>query len=181
MRGNGEIQVADANGEIYVAPALIWHYVMKHDYHPPDIFVRSVMDANLGATGVGPLSATVLRLADEPTLGNRRRFYETFVKSRVGVRVPDEFRSVPLVNHITSDEDRFSVPLTSLADGTPMLLVQADVDKLAQTEAGTTFMELAAKDVIEMAIENKAGIIIQAQAYGRQAWAGIAANDVANL
>ena len=41
--GNGEIRVPGANGTIYVAPTMIYHYVAVHDYRPPDEFIAAVM------------------------------------------------------------------------------------------------------------------------------------------
>ena len=41
--GNGEIRVAGSRGTIYVAPALVAHYVQVHNYLPPEGFVRAVM------------------------------------------------------------------------------------------------------------------------------------------
>jgi len=40
--GNGEIRVRGASGQIYVAPALIHHYVTAHGYRPPAEFVSAV-------------------------------------------------------------------------------------------------------------------------------------------
>lgn len=130
---------------------------------------------------VGPLSLSVMKVADEPTPDNQSAFYNTFVKSRVGVRVPAEFGTVPSGEYITTSNNRLSVPLARLPDGKPVLLVLADVDKLAQLEKASTFMELDAKDIIAMAIQNNIGIIVQASPPGREAWAGISANDVAGL
>jgi hypothetical protein len=40
--GNGEIRVASSDGNIYVAPVLIYHYVTAHGYVPPREFVDAV-------------------------------------------------------------------------------------------------------------------------------------------
>jgi hypothetical protein len=40
--GNGEIRVAALDGNIYVAPVLIYHYVTAHGYVPPREFVDAV-------------------------------------------------------------------------------------------------------------------------------------------
>lgn len=181
VRGNGEIHVVSADGVVYVAPSLIWHYVAEHEYHPPDRFVEAVMATDVDQSDVGQLSLTILRLADEPTPGNQRDFYETFVKSRVGVRLPGELGVIPSGDYITTGDNRVSIPLARLPDGAPTLLVLADVDKLAKMEAGATFMELDARDVMNMAIQNNTGIIVQAWVPGREAWAGISAEDVVNI
>jgi hypothetical protein len=40
--GSAEIRVGGA-GVIYAAPDLIYHYVVRHQYHPPDEFIRAVL------------------------------------------------------------------------------------------------------------------------------------------
>jgi hypothetical protein len=46
--GNGEIRVAAADGITYVAPVLVFHYVVAHNYLPPQEFVDAVMRAVSG-------------------------------------------------------------------------------------------------------------------------------------
>jgi hypothetical protein len=40
--GNGEIRV-QGKSAVYAAPALIYHYVVKHDYKPPDEFIEAIL------------------------------------------------------------------------------------------------------------------------------------------
>ncbi len=40
--GDGEIRVIGESA-IYAAPALIYHYVVDHEYKPPDDFIQAVM------------------------------------------------------------------------------------------------------------------------------------------
>ena len=42
-RGTGEIHVAGPDGVTYVAPALIVHYVARHNYLPPREFIDAVL------------------------------------------------------------------------------------------------------------------------------------------
>jgi len=42
--GNGEIRVRDAGGIWYVAPRLVTHYVVDHNYCPPKEFVEAVLN-----------------------------------------------------------------------------------------------------------------------------------------
>jgi hypothetical protein len=42
--GNGEIWVRDAGGIWYAAPRLIIHYVEKHRYCPPRVFIDTVLN-----------------------------------------------------------------------------------------------------------------------------------------
>lgn len=41
--GNAEIQVQGADGLRYSAPSLILHYVVKHQYQPPSVFIDAVL------------------------------------------------------------------------------------------------------------------------------------------
>jgi hypothetical protein len=41
--GNGEIYVPGRSNIVYVAPALVAHYVEKHDYLPPAEFIDALM------------------------------------------------------------------------------------------------------------------------------------------
>ena len=43
--GNGEIRVR-GEGLVYAAPALIYHYVVDHNYRPPDEFIAAVLDGD---------------------------------------------------------------------------------------------------------------------------------------
>ena len=43
MLGTAEIRAYGANGVLYAAPTLIYHYVAKHHYQPPDEFIQAVM------------------------------------------------------------------------------------------------------------------------------------------
>ena len=45
-RGNAVIAVEGIRGT-YAAPALIYHYVVAHDYRPPDEFIEAVLEAPL--------------------------------------------------------------------------------------------------------------------------------------
>jgi len=40
--GNGEIHVLGENGIIYIAPALVSHYIDQHNYQPPREFIDAV-------------------------------------------------------------------------------------------------------------------------------------------
>ena len=84
-RGNGEIHVRGPDAQVFVAPALIAHYVDVHNYQPPEAFVRALcllvkIETNGRAYG---LSALIVALADDPTSSNRDAFYTAFAASRV--------------------------------------------------------------------------------------------------
>src|ERR1043166_4385868 len=41
-RSSYEIRVVGEDGQVFLAPALIHHYVVAHGYRPPDVFVEAV-------------------------------------------------------------------------------------------------------------------------------------------
>jgi hypothetical protein len=45
LLGNGEIHIVSANGTIYAAPALVYHYVCVHEYLPPQEFLDALMQS----------------------------------------------------------------------------------------------------------------------------------------
>ena len=48
--GHAEIWIFGPEGKTYAAPTLIYHYVMRHHYAPPDAFVQAVLTAPLPGT-----------------------------------------------------------------------------------------------------------------------------------
>lgn len=42
--GNGEVRVRHSGGTWYVAPRLVIHYVVEHNYCPPQEFIEAVMN-----------------------------------------------------------------------------------------------------------------------------------------
>ena len=47
LRGNGEVHVVGADGQVYAAPVLVVHYVEEHGYLPPQEFIDAVMAVRL--------------------------------------------------------------------------------------------------------------------------------------
>lgn len=45
--GSAEIRVFGEDGKIYAAPDLIYHYVISHEYRPPDEFIAAVLNTPL--------------------------------------------------------------------------------------------------------------------------------------
>jgi hypothetical protein len=41
--GNGEVRVQSSSGATYAAPTLVWHYVVEHQYQPPQEFIDAVL------------------------------------------------------------------------------------------------------------------------------------------
>ena len=44
--GNGQIRVVGRNGQMYSAPTMIHHYVVVHQYKPPEVFIDAVIAAS---------------------------------------------------------------------------------------------------------------------------------------
>lgn len=74
-----------------------------------------------------------------------------------------------------------TIPVATLPTGEPALLVLADIPVLSQREQTTTFVELDAKDVLRIARQNQAGVLVQVLHPQRDAWAGISPADVREL
>jgi SseB protein N-terminal domain len=181
MRGNGEVHVRGSKGKVFVAPALISHYVVVHHYQPPKEFTEAVMADARSWTFKGSLSDAVKKVADEPSHENRDSFYDRFLESRVGIRAPATLGALSPGDYVTSSESKITIPVATLRDGKRMLLVLADVDKLAEWEAATTFLAFNSKDVLQMGLDNHAGIMVQAELPGYECWAGIPEVDVDTL
>lgn len=41
--GSAEIRVPSKGGKVYAAPDFIYHYMVKHNYKPPDEFIEAVL------------------------------------------------------------------------------------------------------------------------------------------
>jgi hypothetical protein len=53
---SSEMRVA-GNGKVYAAPSLVHHYVVAHDYRPPDEFIAAVLAWD-GATAGKPMETS---------------------------------------------------------------------------------------------------------------------------
>jgi hypothetical protein len=42
--GSCEIRVFGRDGVIYAAPNLVYHYIVEHQYRPPDVFIQAVLE-----------------------------------------------------------------------------------------------------------------------------------------
>jgi len=50
LLGSAEIRVFGANGDVYAAPTLVYHYVSVHSYSPPHEFVLAMKEGSKPAT-----------------------------------------------------------------------------------------------------------------------------------
>ena len=128
------------------------------------------------------LRQLIARIADDPTINNRDNFYNAFLTSKIGARLPDEYRSVQNGDtYSTIETDRIGVPTTNGPDGSPMLLVYCDIPSMIQKFPNDRFFELDGIVVLEMARKANHGIIVQNLVDDTPSWAGIPSEDVAKI
>jgi hypothetical protein len=49
LYGNGEIRVTDPDtGKTYASPMMILHYILNHDYRPPEEFIQTLIKLSQG-------------------------------------------------------------------------------------------------------------------------------------
>ena len=128
------------------------------------------------------LASLVTLLADKPTFKNQNAFYQKLLTSKVGARLPSDYRSI--VNGeqvVTSSNDQIGLPSTTMPDGTPMILVYCDIPQMVSLFPNDRFFELDGRVVLEMARSAKCGVIVQNQLDGKDSWAGVPREDVAPL
>ncbi len=180
--GNGEIHVAGP-GCTYVAPALIGHYVVAHNYKPPGAFVEAVraMTKDRSNDMSSELAKQVIRLADSSSEENKWAFYKCLLRDRVGIRVPRELGSVPSGDYVTIAECDLRIPTAKSPMGEDMLLVLADVAWLHQHEPGSVFVEMDGRDLLRLARNTGAGVIVQVLGSKRQAWSGVPVADISEI
>jgi hypothetical protein len=183
VRGNGEIDVLGQDRRVFVAPSMVSHYVDRHSYRPPEAFVQAVrLGAGLAADTRGyTLSNLISAMADNPVSSNRDDFYRIFLSSRVGARVSAEAASLPAGARLTTHGTGLCVPTAVSPTGETMLVVLADVGELSIRENRGTFFELDSVDVLRLAGQYNAGIVVHSSLPGRGAWVGIPAADVRQL
>jgi tetratricopeptide (TPR) repeat protein len=126
------------------------------------------------------LAACVRTLADIQTRPNLDTLLASFKASRVGVRVPPEVGPVnPGPQKLNGDMKL--IPTSTLPDGRRFLVVLADIKGLAAHEPQSRFAELAANDVIQLALKKGTGIVVQTLPPGRPTWAAISKEAVVRL
>lgn len=180
--GNGEIHVPGTDC-VYVAPALVGHYVTNHGYRPPDAFMQAVcaMTTNGENDVNSELAEQVFSVADSPNEENKWAFYKALLNGRVGIRIPRELGSVPSGEYVTTAESDLRIPTAKSPTGEGMLLVLANLNWLHEHEPGAVFIEMDGCDVLRMARNAGAGVIVQVLGPTRQAWSGVPPGDVAKV
>ena len=127
------------------------------------------------------LSQLVTLVADKPTVKNRNAFYHSFLVSRVGARIPNPSGSLQAGIRVTTQEDQVSLPTTTGPDGTTMILVYCDIPRMAAVHPEDTFIEVDGRVVLEMAEKENFGVIVQDLLEGKESWAGVPKEHVAEI
>jgi len=121
---------------------------------------------------VHDLAGCVWAWAEIQSQQNLMTLLASFKGSRVGVGIP------PDGEPIEPDRQKLQgalklIPTSTSPDGRRFLVVLADVKNLAAHEPRSRFAEVAASDVIQLAIKEQSGILIQILTPGRAAFAGL--------
>jgi hypothetical protein len=69
--GGAEIHAFSRAGEVFSAPDLIYHYVEKHGYRPPDEFIQAVIDGVEGRVGESMIRQVRAVLEQSPRVEDR--------------------------------------------------------------------------------------------------------------
>ena len=127
------------------------------------------------------LAELVTLLADEPKPAIRDAFYRRLVASKVGTRAPSSVTPLPREDWVTTKDDKIGIPTTTQPDGIRYLAVYCDIPAMFRAFPKDTFIELDARVVLEMAKTIAGGVIVQNGLDGRQSWAGVPREHVADL
>lgn len=126
------------------------------------------------------LAELVARLADEPTVPNRDAFYSTLLGSRVSFAV-GSLNPNMVGDHVVKNPDQMSIPTAPGPNGTAMLVVFSDRDSAIALKAGATFAEIDGRTLLQIALSNKASVIVQSLYQGKPSWSGVSPEHVATL
>lgn len=100
--GSSEIRVFGRDGTIYAAPNLVYHYVVEHQYRPPDAFIQAVLQ---GAQPGSDEYQTLLSQHDRPVASIRRlSLMPIKLKEADIVKAPPKPRSA---EELVTDQDGF--------------------------------------------------------------------------
>jgi hypothetical protein len=120
-------------------------------------------------------------LADYPTDENKGAFYQALQFGRVGIRAEEGIGPLPNGEYVTTEDTDVRIPIAGAPNGESMLVVLANVKWLKEREPASVFVEFDASDVLRIACNAGAGLIVQVAGPRRQAWAGVSKGDVARL
>lgn len=124
------------------------------------------------------LERAVKTLACEPTDVRQADFHRCLVLSSLAIEVPSALEPG---QHVTSSELTLEIPRVLLPDNTNMLVVFANAARLTNFYRDIYFGEIAAKNVLHMASNGNAGIIVKIDMSEDSAWAGVLPGHVEEL
>jgi hypothetical protein len=182
--GNGEIDVRGHDRKIYVAPAMVIHYVEAHEYCPPDVFIQAVerLPKHKWVNPVPELSDRVRAVSDSPSEENWGAFYAKFLRTKVGVSVAAGSASDLAKGRITRADLETKVILAELwPDGTPLLTITSDFENVPRDESICEHFAMLGCDVVRFAASKRACIWVNASPPGPPATVRIPKQEVARL
>jgi hypothetical protein len=127
------------------------------------------------------LSQLVTLLADEPTTKNRNAFYHCLLSSKVGTRILNPDGYIKSGVSVTTKENPIKIPTATGPDGITMILVYCDIPKMLVANPKDAFVELDGRVVLEMAEKEGFGIVVQNALDGKESWAGVPKEHVADI
>jgi hypothetical protein len=127
------------------------------------------------------LGQLVTLVVDNPTAANQEAFFGRLLFSKVGARAPTTGLSLPSGKHVTTEGENVRIPSTRGPDGNVYLLVCCDIPAMWAEFPEDRYFELDARVVLEMAASNGTGVIFQNMLDGKQSWAAVPKEHVADI
>jgi hypothetical protein len=127
------------------------------------------------------LTDFVTLLAEKPTRGNRKLFYQRLLFSTVGTRIPNPDGSIKAGTRATTADDNVEIPSTQDSDGNRYLFVFCNVPAMWAAFPHDTFAELDARVVLEMAQSEGMGVIVQNVLESAKPWVRVPKEDVTDI
>lgn len=135
----------------------------------------------LGRAAVDELTLPelVTLVANDRSDANVRAFYRALMTSNVGARAPTAPRQRGA--YMVTESDQIGIPSVMGKDGSPVLVVYCGIPALSAAHPGETFLEIESRLVLEMARAIEGGVVIQNGTDGRDSWAGVPREHVADV
>lgn len=125
------------------------------------------------------LSELVTLVADDPSDVNVRAFHRVLMTSNVGARAPTAPRQRGA--YLVTESDQIGIPCVMGEDGSRVLVVYCDIPALSTAHPDETFFEIESRVVLEMARAIESGVVVQNGTDGRDSWAGVPREHVADV
>ncbi|MFJ3513461.1 MULTISPECIES: hypothetical protein [unclassified Streptomyces] len=69
--GSAEIHAVSRSGKVFSAPNLIYHYIDRHGYRPPDEFIQAIIDGKEGRVHSSAIRRLRMVVSDAPRMEDR--------------------------------------------------------------------------------------------------------------